>query len=224
MQSSIHFCNMFPWLWLIGSLALVHWLFVSSRDYCDISLDSWISGFFGFCVSAFLVPWLCWLCFALAGSAFRGSLFSQNDIWYSIRRFINVVVAVFQENQWYVTHNFLPLLTMYPPRLNKSICNLVAISMLTPSGPTVLAHTASLCVIQSNAPMQAKLDPQYDEVWDQEIGFLWPHWLKLLHLGSKTSLTTIGWFWSFLMECPSFRRHHICMDWNLQESLICVFL
>ena len=38
----------------------------------------------------------------------------------------------------------------------------------------------------------------------------------------KLTWTEMDWFWGFLLEYTSFRRCRICMDWNLQEVLICV--
>ena len=65
------------------------------------------------------------------------------------------MLLFFWKNDDFSTH-FLPLLTMNPPRLIKSDCNLAPMSLLTRSGSTVVDHTHSLCVININAPMQAK--------------------------------------------------------------------
>ena len=46
---------------------------------------------------------------------------------------------------------------------------------------------------------------------------------KRLQLESKSDLTTNGLIFGFLSDYASFRRLHICMDWNLHELLICYF-
>ena len=73
-----------------------------------MSLDSRITGFVAFWISG------------SAGSAITGFRLAQNDISYSNLLDITVIFAVFLQKRLFFTHKFLPLLTVYPPRLNKS--------------------------------------------------------------------------------------------------------
>ena len=97
MQRLLPFCNKFPQLWLTGSgsLALAHWLtcslfFPGCKRYVTGFLVFWISDFLW--ISGFLVPWLCWFCFALILSAFSGSLLSQSDILWFFGIHITVII------------------------------------------------------------------------------------------------------------------------------------
>ena len=144
--------------WLIGSLitgSLAH----------DISLDSLFlvfsfSRFFDFWIFGHLVNWRSWLCSALAGSANSGSFVVQNDVSYPFGIENTPNFAVLPEKPWFFTNKILPLLTMYPPRLDKLDCNLAPMSLLKVSISTFLDHTDSLCVIGNIAPMQANFDMQ----------------------------------------------------------------
>ena len=42
-----------------------------------------------------------------------------------------------------------------------------------------------------------------------------------VQMESKTDSATTGFVWSFLLVYASFRRLHICMDWNLHELIKC---
>ena len=97
------FCQIYPWLfvssalWLTALLAVAHWFTGSlfSLPGHDMFLASWSAGFMAFWISRFLVPRPQWLCFALAGSAFCGSLFAQNELSFFSGIDVTVVAAVF---------------------------------------------------------------------------------------------------------------------------------
>ena len=59
---------------------------------------------------------------------------------------------------------------MYSARLNKADRNLAPMSLRTRSASKVLDHTASSCVIQIIAPIQAKIDEQSCELCPEKVG------------------------------------------------------
>ena len=134
----------------------------------DISLDSWISGFLAFWISEFLVHWFCWFCPALVVLLSSRSVFAKSDLFSSIGFDITVSVAVFRLKTMQFQPKTLALLTIHPPGLNKSDCNLFTMSMPTRFCSISLDHTESLSVIYNIAPMQAKLDAQSCELCPQK--------------------------------------------------------
>ena len=104
---------MFPWHWLTGSSAHWHWFtgclahrFTSSWHVFGLLDNSWYSGFVAFWISGFLIPWLWWFCFTLAGSTILGFLLPQKDIACSTGINITVVVAVSLEQRRFFNPEF----------------------------------------------------------------------------------------------------------------------
>ena len=132
MQSSIRFCNVFPWLWLIDSLPLNHWPTGSLvHGFLLGFLDLWLCGFLKFWISGILnllillrTRWLCFL--------WLSSLPEWCIILHCKKYYCNFLC--FSGKTIFFHPQILRLLTMYQPRLNKTNCNVAQRSPVTRYG------------------------------------------------------------------------------------------
>ena len=154
------------WLWLTGTLA--RWIFPGLTWHVTGFLGFWISGFLDFLGSNLLTLlvllrsrrlFICW-----------PSIYSKWYIMFSWKNYYYKFCCFAWKTLIFFAPNVLPLLTINPPPLTQSNCISAPMSLLMWSGPTVFAHTASLCVLQIFGWMQAKSDAHYCELRPQKTG------------------------------------------------------